>query len=172
MIPIPTWKVQRDPPEQSKLHVWWPRRGGWNWWVLLLDVSTIVEPQKWVFSIYDTSMKLGHIELVDDRSAATVIPLIQKYVLPGSTIHSDQWPAYNRLNQLGYNHLTVNHSQNVVDPNTGTCTNAIEAYWSRVKKKYPYTGYHDATNCLCTLMSFCGVTGCLTQETLKLIAIN
>jgi len=97
------------------------------------NVGRVVEPQ-WVFGIYDTNTKLGHIELVEDRSAATLIPLIQKYVLPGSTIHSDQWPAYNSLNQLGYNHLTVNHSQNFVDPNTGTCTNAIEAYWSRVKK--------------------------------------
>jgi len=30
--------------------------------------------------------------------------------------------------------MTMNHSHNFVDPNTGTCTNAIEDYWSRVKR--------------------------------------
>lgn len=97
------------------------------------NVGQMVEPQ-WVFSIYDTSKELGHIKLVDDRRAETLIPLIQKYVVTGSTIHSDQWPAYDRLSQLGFNHLTLNNLKHFVDPNTGTCTNAIEADWSHVKK--------------------------------------
>jgi len=86
------------------------------------------------FGLYDASTKRGHIELVDDRSAETLIPIIQKYIKPGSTIFSDQWAAYRDLQRLGYQHHTVNHSQNFVDPTTGTCTNAIEAYWSRVKR--------------------------------------
>jgi len=90
--------------------------------------------QQWVFGLYDTDKRVGHIQLVDDRSANTLIPIIQKYVLPGTTIYSDQWPAYRNLNNLGYIHSTINHSQNFVDPNTGTCTNAIEAYWSRVER--------------------------------------
>ena len=85
--------------------------------------------QQWVFGLYDTATKLGHIELVDDRRADTLIPIIQKFVLPGSTIFSDQWAAYSQLQNLGYD-----HSQNFVDPITGTCTNSIEAYWSRVKR--------------------------------------
>ena len=90
--------------------------------------------QQWVFGLYDTNTKRGHIELVDDRKAETLLPIIQKYVKPGSTIFSDQWAAYRDLQRLGYQHYTVNHSQNFVDPVTGTCTNAIEAYWSRVKR--------------------------------------
>jgi len=97
------------------------------------NVGRVVEPQ-WIFRLYDTATKLGRIELVDDRSAATLIPLIQKFVRPGTTIYSDQWGAYNQLGNLGFIHSTVNHSQNFIDPTTGTCTNAIEAYWSRAKK--------------------------------------
>ena len=37
------------------------------------------------------------------------------------------------LGRFGYDHHVVNHSQNFVDPITGTCTNAVEAYWSRLK---------------------------------------
>ena len=34
--------------------------------------------------------------LVDDRSAATLPPLIQQFIAPGSIIHSDEWVAYSR----------------------------------------------------------------------------
>ena len=97
------------------------------------NVGHYVE-QQWVFGLYDTATKLGHIELVADRRAETLIPIIQKFVLPGTTIFSDQWLAYRQLQNLGYDHKSVNHSQNFVDPITGTCTNAIKAYWSRVKR--------------------------------------
>jgi len=90
--------------------------------------------QQWVFSLYDTLTKLGHVELVNDRWAETLLPIIQKYVKPETTIFSDQWPAYHQLQNLGYQHMTVNHSENFVDQTTGTCRNAIEAYWSRVKR--------------------------------------
>lgn len=92
------------------------------------NVEHVVE-QQWVFVLYDTSTKLGHIQLVNDRQAETLVPIIQKYVKPGTTIFSDQWPAYHQLQNLGYQHFTVNQLEN-----TGTCTNAIKAYWSRVKR--------------------------------------
>jgi len=91
-------------------------------------------PQQWVFGLYDTNTKLGHIQLVDDRSAQTLLPIIRRFIQPGTSIYSDQWPAYGQLRNMGYRHMTVNHSQNFVDPATGTCTNSIEAYWSRVKR--------------------------------------
>ena len=34
------------------------------------------------------------------------------------------------------NHVTVNHSQHFLDPETGVCTNHMEAYWSAVKRKF------------------------------------
>jgi hypothetical protein len=73
-----------------------------------------------------------------DRSAATLIPIIQQWVIPGSTIHSDQWAAYNGLAGLGFNHRTVNHQQNFIDPVTDACTNHVEAFWSRLKRRLKY----------------------------------
>jgi len=91
--------------------------------------------QQWICGIYDTTTKLGHIQLVNDRSAQTLIPIIQQLVRPGTTIFSYQsTSAYAHLGDLGYNHITVNRSQSFVDPTTGISTNAIEAYWSRVKR--------------------------------------
>ena len=76
--------------------------------------------------------------LVDDCSAATLLPLIQQFIAPGSIIHSDEWAAYRNIAQMNvvppYQHLTVNHTVNFVDPLTGCTTNHIEAMWKNCKQ--------------------------------------
>ena len=61
------------------------------------------------------------------RDASTLLPIIQRHIGPGTRIWSDQWAAYNGLNGLGYQHETVNHTIQYVDPVTGVHTNNIEA---------------------------------------------
>ena len=93
-------------------------------------------PQRWVFGIYDTVQKLGYIVFVTDRSAQTLLPIIERVVRPGSIIHSDGWGAYDRIMTVlahrNYQHHVVNHSREFVAAN-GTHTQAIEAYWMRAK---------------------------------------
>ena len=76
------------------------------------------------------------MELVPQHDAATLIPIIQRLILPGSTVWSDDWVAYNQLNALGYVHQTVNHSQHYVDPATGVHANNIEARWAACKASF------------------------------------
>ena len=71
--------------------------------------------------------------VVPDRSEATLLPIILKYIARGSIIYSDCWAAYNKLTEYGYKHLTVNHSVNFKDPGTGCCTNGIEGDWQKMK---------------------------------------
>ena len=72
---------------------------------------------------------------VPKRDAATLIPIIEEYICPGSTIYSDEWRAYSSIPTMhGYSHCTVNHSQNFVHPDTGAHTQQIESMWSQVKK--------------------------------------
>ena len=93
----------------------------------------------WVFGLVDTQHQpaLGYMQLVDRRDAATLLPIINDHVAPGTIVHSDQWRAYNQvaaLPNVGH-HATVNHSVTFVDPGTGVHTQNIESYWNRAKVK-------------------------------------
>ena len=92
-----------------------------------------------MFGMVDVSQTpaLGYMEVVHQRDAATLLPIIQAHVAPGTVVHSDQWAAYNRISSLPNvsSHSTVNHSVTFVDPATGTHTQNIESYWNRCKTK-------------------------------------
>ena len=60
------------------------------------------------------------------RTAAVLLPLIQRWVLPGTTIYTDGWRAYKQLPDLGYTHSWVNHTLYFKDPVTGVHTNRQE----------------------------------------------
>lgn len=64
---------------------------------------------------------------VHDRTAETILPLIQKHVKPGSIIHTDKFKSYFQITPLlGFQHSTVNHKKHFKDPITGVNTNTIE----------------------------------------------
>ena len=74
------------------------------------------------------------------RKAETLLPIIRQNVIPGTQIWTDEWGGYNHLTEIGYPHLSVNHSQHYKDPITGCCTNAIEGLWHRLRHFLPASG--------------------------------
>ena len=46
---------------------------------------------------------------VPDRSRETLIPIIQRFVRPGSMVFTDEYATYMYLRQLGFRHSTVCH---------------------------------------------------------------
>lgn len=96
-----------------------------------------------------TSAKLGHSQIVFgmvERSSGkakvyhvkssgvrVLLPIIQKDVVRGTTILSDEWGAYRSLPKHGYPHSTVVHSRwQFVD--AWVHTQDIENLWSHIKR--------------------------------------
>ncbi len=77
----------------------------------------------------------------NQRDGPTLLPIIQRWVLPGSIVYTDEWGAYNSLTARGYTHDSVNHSIQFVDPLTGVHTNTQEGLWHHVKRQM--VGSHD-----------------------------
>ena len=76
---------------------------------------------------------------MQNRDAATLIPIIEAYIEPGSTIISDGWAAYRTLGERGYIHHVVNHSKEFVTEE-GFHTNTIESTWHALKRSLPQYG--------------------------------
>ena len=81
---------------------------------------------------------LGYVQIVNQRNAATLLPIIQAHIAPGTVVHSDEWAAYNHVATLPNvaSHSTVNHSITFINPVTGTHTQNIESHWNRIKTKF------------------------------------
>lgn len=93
----------------------------------------------WVFGGICRETKECFLVPVKKRDSQTLIPLIQKHILPGTRIISDCWKSYDVLSEMDFTHLTVNHSVNFVDPETGANTQTIESTWWQIKRGLPET---------------------------------
>ena len=78
-------------------------------------------------------------QVVSKRDAATLLPITQQHVAPGTIIHSDQRQAYNQVATLPNvaSHRTINHSVEFVDPVT---TENVESNWNGAKLKLKQMG--------------------------------
>ena len=94
----------------------------------------------WVFGGIERDSKKCFFTCVADRTANTLVFIIKDHIKPGTTIISDCWKAYSPLDKEGFSHLTVNHSVNFVDPDSGAHTNTIESTWRALKKSLPTYG--------------------------------
>jgi transposase len=69
-----------------------------------------------------------------DASSKTLHGIAKEYILPESTVYTDEWRGYNGLGKVnGYEHRRINHSAGVYVVGT-THTNTIEGFWSLVKR--------------------------------------
>lgn len=76
--------------------------------------------------------------LPDPCELPLLLVIFQQFILPGTTIMSDCWAAYGGVSKLpeGCEHMRVNHSVNLVDPDSGAHTQSIEGTWSLFKARH------------------------------------
>ena len=77
----------------------------------------------------------GYFQVVERRGAGTLLPLIQRCILPGTEVYTDDWAAYRRVNTLPNvaAHRVEVHARHFVDPCTGVHTQEAESSWSSRK---------------------------------------
>ena len=96
----------------------------------------MIQEQQWVCGGIDRESRECFMVSVDRGDAQTLLPIINQFILSGTTILSDEWRAYTSLrNSPDFIYHTVNHSINFVDANTGAHTQNIENTWMRAKRK-------------------------------------
>ncbi|WKX95085.1 hypothetical protein Q1695_011943 [Nippostrongylus brasiliensis] len=95
----------------------------------------VVRSHQWLFGGIEVGSGRAFLKLVRRRDAQTLERIICRHILPGTTIASDSWRAYNNLTRLLmlYSHLIVNHRINFVNPTTGAHTQNIESCWQKLK---------------------------------------
>ncbi|GFU32318.1 putative transposase-like protein [Trichonephila clavipes] len=124
----------------------WPGIRSWGDKTVEIDESKIgkrkynkghfVEGQ-WVFGGVERKTGRCFLVAVNDRTAETLLGLIESWIEPGTTVISDCWKSYERLSERGYHHLTVNHLLEFIDSETGAHTNTIEVTWRHFKASLP-----------------------------------
>lgn len=70
--------------------------------------------------------------VVSDTKAASIQPLVLSNVKQGSTVYTDEWWAYKGLSKY-YDHHVIDHGRGQYKNGDAT-TNAIEGFWSHLKR--------------------------------------
>jgi transposase len=73
-----------------------------------------------------------YTKIIPDASSATLIPIIERKVIPDSIVYSDCWRAYNVLDVSEFKHYRINHSKLFADRHNHI--NGIENFWNQAKR--------------------------------------
>ena len=80
-------------------------------------------------------MKRGgkvYTKIIPDASLATLIPIIERKVVPDSIVYSAGWKDYNVLDVSDFHHFRSNHSELFAEDQTHI--NGVENFWNQAKR--------------------------------------
>jgi len=73
-----------------------------------------------------------YTKIIPNASSATLMPIIERKVIPDSIVYSDCWRGYNVLDVSEFKHYRINHSQLFADKQNHI--NGIENFWNQAKR--------------------------------------
>lgn len=86
--------------------------------------------------VFGVLKRNGHVyvEIVENCSKESLMPIIQGKILEGATVYTDGWKAYDGLILNGYDHYRVFHTKNEFARGKNH-VNGIESFWSFAKRR-------------------------------------
>jgi transposase len=82
--------------------------------------------------------------IIPDVRAKTLISEVKANVAKNAIVYTDDLPSYNNLDNVGFDHRAIAHSQKVYVSAGDIHTNSVEGFWSQLKRSIDGT-YHHVT---------------------------
>lgn len=73
-----------------------------------------------------------YTQIIPNAATQTLMPIIQRKVIPDSIVYSDALPSYNVLDVSEFRHYRINHSKLFADKKNHI--NGIENFWNQAKR--------------------------------------
>ena len=73
-----------------------------------------------------------YTQIIPDAKSDTLIPIIERKVIPDSIVYSDCWRGYNVLDVSDFKHYRINHCK--LFANQHNHINGIENFWNQAKR--------------------------------------
>jgi len=73
-----------------------------------------------------------YTQIIPDAKSDTLMPIIERKVIPDSIVYSDCWRGYNVLDVSDFKHYRINHSK--LFANKHNHINGIENFWNQAKR--------------------------------------
>jgi transposase len=70
--------------------------------------------------------------IIPNAKTETIMPIIERKVLPDSIVYTDTFKSYNALDVSDFHHLRINHSK--LFANKHNHINGIENFWNQAKR--------------------------------------
>lgn len=101
--------------------------------------GTLATEKPPIFGMIERSTGEVKIQMLPNVQQKTIKPLILQTVEAGTMIYTDEYTIYDRLEEWGFTHKTVNHSAGEYardEDGDGFCevhSNSIEGFWSLLR---------------------------------------
>ena len=92
-----------------------------------------------IFGIHERARGIVRAFFVVNVRNETLLPLIRKHVVPGSTVYSDAYQLYQNVVKYGYRHSFVDHKQHEYARGP-VHSNGMEGFWGVLKRRLKTTG--------------------------------
>jgi transposase len=70
--------------------------------------------------------------VIQDTKSSTLMPIINKKIVPDSIVYTDTYSSYNALDVSNFHHERINHSKLFADKHNHI--NGIENFWNQAKR--------------------------------------